>query len=163
MSKAFYEDPFFNDDEFNHFGNYIFEEFNNDMQEMRNNFNSIFQTKPAIDQSISDANGFNSQIPQQNYVYNSNFSSYSDSNGMTHTKYKVSDNIHGTKIAETRRIGDQAITWKRIINKEGRIEDKETLHNIKEKDKFTQEWDERFDKCFAGNRSIDHPDHAAIQ
>jgi hypothetical protein len=101
----------------------------------------------------------------KNYVYSSKFSSYSNGNGVTHTKYKVSDSIHGTKMAETRRIGDRAITWKRVVNKEGSIEDKETMHNIKEKDKFTQEWEERSQKCFgvSGNRNISHSDQNALQ
>jgi alkylated DNA nucleotide flippase Atl1 len=37
---------------------------------------------------------------------------------------------------ETRRIGDQSITWKRVINQEGDIEDKETRHNVAENEKI---------------------------
>jgi hypothetical protein len=189
--KAFYEDPFFNDQ----FESSIFDEFDDYMRQIRNHFNNLFnsafQIKPVKTKQISDSknieskstsnpeNSKNTSSPEisqmesnltkgdnpKNYVYSSKFSSYSDGNGVTHTKYKVSDSIHGTKMAETRRIGDRAITWKRVINKEGSIEDKETIHNIKEKDKFTQEWEERSQKCFgiSGNRNISHSDQGAIQ
>jgi hypothetical protein len=52
MNKAFYEDSFFNDECYDQFENHIFKEFNNQVQQMNNHFNnlynSIFQTKTGI-------------------------------------------------------------------------------------------------------------------
>jgi hypothetical protein len=241
MNKAFYEDPFFNDDYYDRFENYIFKEFNDHMLQMMNHFNQLWnsffpikadnpkqiknnnkstnishantaktdpkvdsnsakieskadpditKTEPNADPNIINPNvaktesnvvkadsnttkadsntkkvapNTETSIPQEKYIYHSKYSSYSNSNGIAHAKYKVYDNIHGTKMAETRRIGDQGITWKREINKEGCIEDKEVIHNIgeNEKDKFIQEWEERSSKYF--DHSLNHPDHIAIQ
>jgi hypothetical protein len=248
MNKAFYEDPFFNDDYYDRFENYIFKEFNDHMLHMMNHFNQLWnsfflikadnpqqiksnvkstnishtniaktepkadsnsaktaskadpgktKTEPNADPNITNPNVAKTEsnivktdpnpekadsnaikansntkktvpntetaIPQEKYIYHSKYSSYSNSNGIAHTKYKVYNNIHGTKMTETRRIGDQGITWKREINKEGCIEDKEVTHNISEneKDKFMQEWEERSSKYF--NHSLNHSDHIAIQ
>jgi hypothetical protein len=178
-------------DEFNN----RFQQMNNYFDKL---FNSAFQIKPAIedqkakqssnskeagDHSSKNTNESNSkqidsptkpnitetQAPQQEYFYSSRFSSYSDSSGIGHTKCKVSDNIHGTQMTETRRIGDRSITWKRVIGKEGSIKDKETRHNIgeNEKDKFAQEWGEKSpkNKYFeaSDNKNLEHSDQVAIQ
>jgi predicted dithiol-disulfide oxidoreductase (DUF899 family) len=193
MSNSFQEDPFFNDNSNDQFEDYIFDEFNNHIQKMDAHFNnlcnSVFQTKSTIEnkrlkqknnsrkmnndsnQNINSSvsRQTNSQTPQQNYFYSSRFSSYSDSNGITHMKSKVSDNINGTKMTETRGIGNQSITWKRKISKEGCVEDKETKNKIEEneKDKFVHEWEEKSSKFkyfgINNNKKINNPNSGAIQ
>jgi hypothetical protein len=84
-------------------------------------------------------------IPQQGYCYSSSMTSYSDGNGVVHTKSRISDNVHGTRFTETRKIGDRSVTWKRDIDKDGQVQDTETRHNIYDEDveQFSRDWDQR--------------------
>jgi hypothetical protein len=90
------------------------------------------------------------QDESEPYHYSSTTTSYSDWNGLTHTERKVYDSTHGTKITETRKIGDKSIIRNRKIDHQGKIKEKETRHNIEddEIEEFTEEWKNRGGECF---------------
>ena len=70
-------------------------------------------------------------------------SMYTNSDGVQHIYREESDSKAGQhKIVETRRIGDKSMTLHRVTNKDGSVEEHETMKNIKDEEveRFKNDW-----------------------
>lgn len=78
------------------------------------------------------------------YIYVSAMSSFTGPDGIQQARKKTYDSESGkTRMAEMRRLGDQAIAMKREIDRDGKITDTIDRKNVDEKDvnDFRKRWD----------------------
>jgi hypothetical protein len=150
MNIFFDDDTFYKDPHYNLFKDSFFQSTVQRANKMHQLMNDIFQHELKDEPSTINKSPAETKEkdPEENksYYYSSTTASYSDGTGLTHTKRKVRDNVHGTQFTETRKIGDKSITRNRETDLQGKVEETETRYNITAEDEieaFEKEWENR--------------------
>lgn len=89
-------------------------------------------------------------------------SSITGPDGIQQARQKTYDSESGkTRMAEMRRLGDQAIAMKREIDREGKITDTVDRKNLDEKDvsDFRRRWDTKANQMSLGFRTTNNFNH----
>ena len=159
MSKKWFDDPFFKDDDFD-------KEFKKMEKEMNKMFSSKHEemeyeerrshkTKPRVQELDEHGNEKPSgpiieepddekpkHKTKKTYYYSSS-TSYTNSNGVQHATKKTYDSNSGkTEVTEMRKIGDQAVTRRREIDSDGTVNDRYDMLNLDEGNvgEFNEKW-----------------------
>lgn len=90
------------------------------------------------------------------FIYTSSMSSFTGPDGIQQARKKTYDSESGkTRMAEMRRLGDQALAMKREIDRDGKVTDTIDRKNLDEKDvsDFRKRWDTKANQMTLGFRS----------
>ncbi|KAH0790024.1 cysteine protease [Histomonas meleagridis] len=170
--KHFFDDPFFDDDDFDK----EFKKMEKEMGKMFTEENVEYKekrshkSKPRVAEIDENGNEVVVEEPddddeepkqktKKTYYYSSS-TSYSNSNGVQHATKKTYDSKSGkTEVTEMRKIGDQAVTRKREIDKDGKINDKYDMLNLDENNvgEFTDKWEK------SNKKTIGHHDRPQLK
>ena len=98
---------------------------------------------------FGDSSNFGASGKPRTFIYQAAMETFGGPDGCTHKKMKKWDSESGkTEMQEERRLGDQALTMKREIDRDGHVKDDLTRHNVNESDvdSFRKRWDESYGK-----------------